>query len=58
MNDQSFRFESLDISVWGEGFEILPGVGMICEICRSLVRQSPSDLAAHLQWHDRLSGGE
>ena len=58
MSDQRFRFESMDISVWGEGFEIVPGVGMTCEICRSLVRQSPEDLAAHLQWHENLRGNE
>lgn len=44
-----------DDQSWQEGFGHSNN-GLVCDICRSLVRKSPGDTAAHLQWHERIGG--
>lgn len=38
-----------------EGFGVA-GTGLVCEVCRAIVRKSPADARAHLDWHERVGG--
>lgn len=40
---------------WKSGFT-QGSHGLWCDLCRALVRQSPGDTAAHLEWHAKLGG--
>ena len=45
-----------DYDAWKRGFSVGSTHGMTCDICRALVRQTPSDAQTHIAWHEAVDG--
>lgn len=46
---------STDANDWQSGFSH-SSAGLVCDICRCMVRKTPGDTSAHLEWHERVGG--
>lgn len=49
--------EDDDRNAWQNGFQPGSDSGMVCDICRCLVRQDPGSARIHLEWHEQLEAG-